>query len=283
MQGDSSMNSISFPLLSIIIPFYNHNHFIKQTLDSVLEDTYPNKEIIIINDGSSNPNDSNITQWLEQHQAEILIQYIKRENKGLTKTLNELIMLSKGKFIAICASDDYFINNTFQERIVILENNEDKMMILGDNIVINNDDKILFKSNLFEARKHKLKNYLTNFGLKRMIIKKWGMAGPCWLAKKDLFNEVGLFDENLIVEDWDFMLRVVAKNLAIFYPDKPVSAYRLHGNNTVSDPTKQIRMWEDLYYTAKKHIKSFKNPYFKYLMWKNSRKNLKKLNKMKSL
>lgn len=269
------------PLISVIIPFYNHNHFIKKTLDSVLEDTYPNKEIIIINDGSSNPDDSNITKWIEQHKDEVSVQYSKRENRGLTKTLNELIGLSNGKYIIVCASDDYFINNTFSDRVQLLENSKNKKIVLADNVVINNDGEIIYKSNLFEARKHKISNYLSDFGLKRMIVKKWGFAGPCWLASKELFAEIGLFDEALIVEDWDFFLRFVCKDLAIFYPDKKVSAYRIHENNTISNPDKQQRMWEDLYYTAKKHIKSFRNPYFKYIMWKNSRKNLKKVKHFK--
>jgi Glycosyltransferases involved in cell wall biogenesis len=105
------MNTNKLPLVSILIPFYNHNHFIKQTLDSIKEDTYENKEIIIINDGSSNPEDSNITNWMQQH-PEIQTTYIKRENRGVTKTLNELIRMANGDYILPCASDDYFIENT---------------------------------------------------------------------------------------------------------------------------------------------------------------------------
>ncbi|MCK9337368.1 MAG: glycosyltransferase [Arcobacteraceae bacterium] len=271
------------PLVSIIVPFYNHNKFIKQTLDSFLEDTYPNKEIIIINDGSTELQDDNIINWIDLHSKHIKINYIKRKNEGVTKTINQLISMSNGEYILPCSSDDYFINNTIQSRIDLLSGNKNKEIIIGDCIIVDNDNKLLFKSNLFECRNHKLEEYMTDFGLATMIIKKWSMAGPSWLAKKSLFDKIGLFDENLIVEDWDFMLRVVSQNLAIFYPDKPVSAYRLHGNNTINNPEKQIRMWEDLYRTAKKHIKSFNNLYFKYLMWNNSKKNLKKLNELRKM
>jgi len=269
-----------YPLVSIIIPFYNHKKYIQQTLSSIIEDTYPNKEIIIINDGSSDPDDSDIVQWIKEH-PNVKIKYKKRENNGLTRTLNELVNLSDGKYIVICASDDYLINNTLTIRINILENSPNKMLLISDNIVVDDDDQLISNSNLFEMRKQKINSYNNDFGVKKMIVKRWSLAGPSWIAKKELFAIIGKFDENLIVEDWDFMLKVVSKNLAQFYPDLKVSAYRLHPKNTISNPDKQIRMWEDLYYTAKKHIKSFKNPYFKYLMWKNSRKNLKKLNKLK--
>ena len=68
------------PLVSFIIPFYNHNHFVKQTLDSILDDTYSNKEIIIINDGSPDPNDDNITKWIKKKFSNNLYKvYKKRE------------------------------------------------------------------------------------------------------------------------------------------------------------------------------------------------------------
>jgi glycosyltransferase domain-containing protein len=269
------MNTNKLPLVSILIPFYNHNHFIKQTLDSIKEDTYENKEIIIINDGSSNPEDSNITNWMQQH-PEIQTTYIKRENRGVTKTLNELIRMANGDYILPCASDDYFIENTIAERIRLLQNNPNKKIVIGDTIVVNDNNKLLFKSNLFEMRKNNPKNFLTDYGIQKMIITKWG--GLKWLADKSLFDTIGIFDENLIVEDWDFFLRVASKNLAIFYPDKKVSAYRLHDNNTITNHKKQLQMWQDLYRTAKKHIKSFKNPYLKYQLWRKSKHYLKALN-----
>jgi alpha-1,3-rhamnosyltransferase len=79
------MNTNNFPLVSVLIPFYNHNRFIKKTLDSILEDSYPNKEIIIINDGSTDPDDSNITAWIEDNSESIPVSYSKRENRGVTK------------------------------------------------------------------------------------------------------------------------------------------------------------------------------------------------------
>lgn len=273
------MNTNNFPLVSILIPYYNHSHFIRQTLDSIIADTYPNKEIIIINDGSSNPDDFNITSWIDEHQNDIAIRYIKRENRGISKTFNELTNLAKGKYLMPCASDDYFINSTITARVKLLETNPSKMIVISDNIVVNDHGDILYNSNLFEMRKGRKRNYLNNFLLKRELIIRWGLAGPSWLGHKDIFNTIGDLDESLIVEDWDFFLRAAAKNLIIFYDGK-VSAYRLHENNTISNPEKQNRMILDRAQTAKKNIKNFKSPYFKYLLWKSYKKTLKGLTKL---
>lgn len=182
------MNIKTYPLVSVIIPFYNHNHFIKQTLDSILEDSYPNKEIIIINDGSTNPDDTNIQKWIQKHKN-ANIQYIKRENKGVTKTLNELINLAKGDFILPCASDDYLINNTITDRVnLLLKLYPNKLILISDNIVIDDRGKEIYSSNLFEYRKTDKELYFNDDGLKDIIINQWSFAGASWIAHKDLFK-----------------------------------------------------------------------------------------------
>lgn len=265
------MNNL--PKVSILIPFYNHNHFIKKTLDSVIEDTYENKEIIIINDGSSNPDDSNILLWIKKNEKNIDIKYIKRENRGVTKTLNELISLSLGKYIVVCASDDYLINNTISKRVEILESNPDKLMLLSDNIVVNDNNEKLCDSNLFEFRNCKKEDYSNSTEIIKTFITKWSLAGACFMANKELYEVVGKYDESIIVEDWDFFLRTAAKKLILFY-DERVSAYRLHDNNTINNPAVSEKMYLNQLYVTKKNmfIFSFVNTlrmirrYFKFLI-----------------
>ena len=275
------MHLNSEPLVSFLIPFYNHNHFIKFTLDSIIEDTYENKEIIIINDGSSNPDDSNIVSWIKEHKNEVSINYIKRENKGVTKTLNELIDLSKGKYLAVCASDDYFINNTISKRVELLEENPHKLLLLSDNLVIDDNGKELYSSNLFEYRNKNKANYLNDKKLKHEVISNWGIAGACYLINKELFSKVDNFDESLIVEDWDFFLRVAAKELILFY-DERVSAYRLHDTNTINNPKVALTMHENQAFVAKKNLHLFSFPYNLYL-YRRYLKYKIKVRKMKEL
>lgn len=264
-----------FPLLSVIIPYYNHNHFVRMTLDSIVEDTYPNKEIVIINDGSSNPDDSNITDWIEEHKNDIAIQYIKRENKGLTKTLNELVKLANGKYLALIASDDYFINNTFFERIQILQRNKTKKMLVSDAIVVDDNNVKLFESAMFEQRNAPKKNYFTDKGLKLEIIKRWSFVGPTSLIEKDLFDIVGYYNENFMIEDWDFYLRVVSQDLMLFY-DKKVSAYRWHENNISKDKKTEYNRDLCLCQTQKENISKFKFPY-NLILWNKARRCFNKL------
>lgn len=270
---------MTHPKVSIIIPYYNHNHFITKTLDSIIEDSYPNKEIIIINDGSTNPDDSSIVKWINAYEEKTHVQYIKRENKGLTKTLNELVNLSTGKYVIVCASDDYLINNTITKRVEILENSPKKLLLVSDNIVVNNDDELISNSNLFEYRKGIKKDYFSDDGLKKSIISKWGMAGACYIANKELYQKIGPYNEDLIVEDWDFMLRAASKNLILFYDEK-VSAYRTHEDNTCKNPTVSLKMYENQTFVSRKHISSFTFPH-NMMLFRRHLKYMIKLKKMK--
>lgn len=248
------------PKVSIIIPVYNHEMFIEQTLNSILNDSYLSKEIVLINDGSKDNSDKVIQAWIQTHKNTIEINYLNRENRGLTKTLNELIMRSSGQYIVIIGSDDYLINNTIAERVHLLENNPSKLMVIGDAIVVDENNIVTYESGLFGFHHGKKASYFNASGLKREIVKNWSIVGPVGMVDRKIYDLIGNYDETLFIEDWDFYLRAVAKDLILFY-DAKVAAYRLHSSNTINNPAVLIKMWKSGMETAKKNIKHFRFPY----------------------
>ncbi len=256
------------PLVSILIPYYNHKQYVGQTLDGILNDTYPNKEIVIINDGSTDTDISVINDWIERNSSKLPINFISRANKGITKTFNELARTSKGKYIIFCASDDYLINNTISDRVSILEKNQEKMVLIADTSVVDGNSKTIHKSSIGEWLKYSNReNYFSDDGLKYEIINRWSLTGPCSMMNKKLFIESGGYDESLFLEDWDFYLRAAANN-SILYFDQQVAAYRLHGNNFTSSSNKNFKLLQSLYLTAKKNYKLYNKPYKRYLLRK---------------
>jgi alpha-1,3-rhamnosyltransferase len=255
-------------LVSFLIPYYNHKQYVTQTLDSILNDTYPNKEIIIINDGSTDTDISVINDWISINSKTLPIKFISRENKGITKTFNELARTSKGKYIVFCASDDYLINNTIKDRVSILEQNQEKMVLIADTSVVDSKSKTMHKSSIDDWLPHKhsnKENYFSDRGLAYEIINRWTLPGPCNMMNKKLFFESGGYDETLFLEDWDFYLRAAA-NKSIIYYDQKVAAYRIHGKNFTSK-TKFKHIY-CLYLSAKKNYLLFSNPYKKQLFIK---------------
>lgn len=272
------MGSETFPRVSIIIPVYNHALYIEQTLESIAADTYENKEIVLINDGSTDNSHEVITKWIEANQERIAIIYRNRENRGVSETINELIDLSTGQYIVGLGSDDYLINNTIAARVNLLQNNPSKLMVIGDAIVVDGAGNLTHESGNFGFHHGIKENYFTDKGLKREIIRNWSVVGPVGMVDRKLYDVIGRYDDKLIVEDWDFYLRAVAKDLIIFL-DQKVAAYRVHGSNTISNPATLVKFRHSIMISAKQNLKLFPFPY-KYWLWKEYRRNKRKYRKL---
>ena len=99
------------PLVSILIPLYNHERFISQCLDSIINDPYPSKEIIVVNDGSTDHSLATVQKWYLKNRDKLsgLFTLKTRGNMGLCRTLNELVSIAQGEYIAVLASDDFLL------------------------------------------------------------------------------------------------------------------------------------------------------------------------------
>ena len=222
----------SLPLVSVLIPAYNHEAYIIRCLNSVLEDNYPNKEIIILDDGSTDKTHSRILSWISKHHELQQIYYFKNpKNLGICKTLNELVIRAKGEFLVFLASDDYLLFNSILSRLNYLVKHKNKKAVIGDCIVIDCFDNLIYKSSLSELHNANITNYHSDGGLKKEIIWNWAVTGPALMVKKDIYEIIGNYDSRLKIEDWDFYLRMVSRDLLGFINIK-VCAYRLHSGNS---------------------------------------------------
>lgn len=227
----------SCPLVSILIPLYNRRRFIGRSLDSIIEDPYPAKEIIVLDDGLTDKSAEVVKEWFEAKKDRIVggFEFKSRGNRGICKTLNEMIIMARGKYITLLASDDLLLPGGIQARVDYLEKRNDKMAVFGDCTVIDSDDKLIYESGI-ENLHHGRKKYLINDSLLGYeLVFHWGVPGPVFMARRETYDTVGLYDETLIVEDWDYYLRLVSQS-ALGFIDYPVAAYRRHETN-------QVRMW----------------------------------------
>ncbi|MEO6541072.1 MAG: glycosyltransferase, partial [Ferruginibacter sp.] len=209
---------------------YNHEKFIERTLNSVVADTYPHKEIIIINDGSADGSDERIQAWIAASEHKGSVTYINRPNKGICATMNEMIGLAKGEYILSLASDDCLYGDTIVKRVKILEERPDKCVLLNDAYVIDDEDNIIMQSSSTDYWKAKKEMYLTDDDILESCIKAPRVAGPVIFYRKEIFNRIGKFPEDLEFEDWYFYQRAASLRLILFV-DFKVALYRVHGGN----------------------------------------------------
>jgi glycosyltransferase involved in cell wall biosynthesis len=254
-------------LVSILIPAYNHQNYVEETLDSILNDSFKDKEIVIINDGSTDDTDRVINLWIQKHGKEINIIYKNRENRGLTKTLNELLSLSSGEYLVALASDDFLLDGGIEKRYEYLQRDPEKYAVFADCIVVDHDSKKTHDSGLFEYRHANRKNLFSDDGIKREFISNFAIPGPVLMVRRDFYKKFGEYNEEMYMEDYDLYLKFAAKNL-IGFLDEKVSAYRIHDENMSRvNSSKYIKLLEDSKRTLMLHWNSFYG-YHKFLLLK---------------
>lgn len=207
----------SFPLVSVIIPCYNHQNYVEKSLKSVLNQTYKNIEIIVIDDGSKD-NSVNILKELQKVNHFILEC---QENMGVCKTLNKAISMSKGKYIAILASDDYWDLSKIEKQVKVLETSENSEFCFTQALEF--DSNTNKKINIFP------KKPLSGNVLNNVFIRQHVPAGSMIFSRK-LFDKLNGFDETLKEEDWDFVIRSAA-NTKFIGIKEPLFFYRSHETN----------------------------------------------------
>jgi alpha-1,3-rhamnosyltransferase len=214
--------------ISFLIPSYNHHSYIIYTLNSIYSDAEGlDYEIIIIDDGSTDDSKTEIVSWCRLH-ALVNIKVIFRENRGLCVTLNELVNLAVGDIIRLCASDDGVFLGSSRRIIETFENSE-YLALVGDAYVIDDSNNVIGSSAIDFNGGNRLKMQ-TQLGLKEEIISNWSMPGPCFALRRRIYEIVGSYSEDLLIEDWDFFLRVAAL-CSVKYVDEYFAYYRLHSAN----------------------------------------------------
>jgi glycosyltransferase involved in cell wall biosynthesis len=189
------------PIVSVIIPTYNRESTIVRSVNSVLQQTYKNIEVIIVDDGSSD-NTINVLNDIKDERLKV-IQC--KENQGVSKARNIGIMAAAGTYIAFQDSDDEWLPDKLEKQVHIIENSDADVGVVYSSFLKIKDDK---EKQLIPGTK-KLK---LDGDILRSLSRGNVVGSPTMLIRKEVFDSVGMFDEKLIqVEDWDFVLRVSEK------------------------------------------------------------------------
>lgn len=209
------MNSETHPLVSVIMPAYNSEAYIEESITSVLNQSYSNIELIVLNDGSSDHTKKIMDSFGDR------IKSVHTTNHGVAAARNQEIKLAKGEWIAFCDSDDVWFADKLERQLENIGNfawsYTDSFYIGGE---YSGSDKRSDLSDMVEGEIFEsllIENILTTSSL---------------LIKKQTLLENGLFDESLsALEDWKLWL-TIAKNHPIQYISIPLLNYRVHSGST---------------------------------------------------
>ena len=161
---------------------------------------------------------------------DIPIEYVRRENRGIAATLNELAARASGEFLRPGASDDYLLPGGLDAQVRYLLAHPDKGAVIGDSVVVDQDDNKLHDSGMGLLHGGSKTLYRSDDGIRRAIISHWAIGGPVALMRRSALDTVDRWSEGLRIEDWDMFLRLAARD-ALGFIDVGVCAYRIHGTN----------------------------------------------------
>ena len=239
------------PLVSIIIPTYNRAEFLSKAIESALNQTYDNIEILVVDDGSTD-NTKKVVQNLQKNNSNI--RYFWQKNSGgAAKPKNKGIENTKGRYIAILDSDDEFLPTKIEKQLQTFKKSKsDKLMAVGT------DAKEIYKE------KNKIRIFhVPNYDnpLKELLKHDYMGSGSAMMYKKELFHEIGMFDENLKSgQDAEMRLRIASSGYNFHFIHKPLFKYKIHKGN-ISQSISAEKKSNDVEYIFKKYKKYYrKNP-----------------------
>ncbi|HEX9987124.1 MAG TPA: glycosyltransferase [Chloroflexia bacterium] len=209
------------PLVSVIIPAYNQGPMLVRAIESALSQTYPNVEIIVVNDGSPDP----IT-WQTAAQFEGLIRYIERENGGVAAARNTGIEAARGELIALLDQDDVWLPHRLDAGVRASRAHEHVALIHSSYYLIDEAGHRTGAARLPEREWYALPDLLLDIPIASCtcLIPRWAL------------DKTGLFDPTLAgSDDWDLELRMAASGYRFYCVGEPTAEYRLHAANTSRD------------------------------------------------
>ena len=218
------------PAVSVIIPAYNAAGFIAEAIDSALAQTFEDREILVINDGS--PDTEEMERVLEQYEHQII--YLKQKNRGPGGARNEGILRARGEYVALLDSDDVWLPEYLTEQMAMLRANPSLDLVYANTRYVG-DTPLAGKTSM--GIKPSLKP-VTFEGL---------VAGDCTIvtssvvARRRALIDAGLFDERFFYsEDFDLWLRLAHRGGRIDHHSQVLAVRRVRADSLSADPRKML-------------------------------------------
>lgn len=186
-------------LVSVIIPVYNVEQYVKEAIQSIQNQTYKNLEIIVIDDGSSD-NTYKIVDKLAKFDNRIKL-YKNAQNLKIVKTLNRALSLANGEYIARMDGDDISAPDRIEKKVKFLEENKEYDLVGCSMKAIDIDGNNIGQT--------------VHFSNQNLLLESLKYVTPVshiWVARKFLYDELNGYKEISGVEDYDFLLRMTSSN-----------------------------------------------------------------------
>ena len=220
------MRESNQPRVSIVLPYYNGKQFIKETIDSIIGQTYKNFELLIIDDGSPSAEDVRVLKECIEKFNDNRISYQWKPNGGLSDARNFGIQAAKGEIIAFQDQDDLWEPTKLEKQIGVFDKFPDTQVVVTDGVFFGEREGNIDASKIVSGK--------PSFVLHSFDRMLWGnfVIASSIVFTKALSDKVGNSNRRyFIIPDYELFIRFAEKCDFFIIPERLVK-YRLHGANT---------------------------------------------------
>lgn len=207
------------PKVSVIIPSYNREEYISATIDSVLNQTYKDFEVIVVDDGSRD----NTKKQLEKFNSRIKVIYQRNSERAVSRNIG--VSNSNSEYIAFLDSDDTWLKNKLEEQVKILDENKDIILTYGKSLRMDQSGKQI------KTAKRQTEGISGNI-FEKLLLRNFIVSATPLLRRKQFESTNGFQTKYIPYEDWEFWLRFSLLGKFYFLP-KPLAKYRIHSEQSV--------------------------------------------------
>lgn len=211
---------MKWPLVSVLVPCFNHELYIDECLLSILQQDYDNFELIVVNDGSTDSS----AEKIEALRQVYGFQFYQQENKGVSAALNHALSHARGEFIITHDSDDVMLAGRIQRQVSYMLDHPEVGLLGAKVIYIDSKGKPL---------KHKIPSdkRVQRWSFDELLADAYAVGAPVAMYRRAAIDKVGGYDPSIKVQDFQMTLRIAEAGYQLdILPDR-VTLYRRHETN----------------------------------------------------
>lgn len=232
---------MSPPLVTVNVTCFNHERFVVECLESVRAQTYPNVQLVVIDDCSTDGSVALIREWLEQTGTRCTL-VLHEENQGICRTRNDILSRARGKYVTGLATDDTWFPDKIAVQVEQFERLPPSVALLySDAYLMDEQGRPLPMTFFDRSRSYRSFDRQPEGDVFLQLLETNFIPAMSTMVRRECYEAVGPYDESLAYEDWDMWLRMARRYHFAFSPHIG-ARYRVHPaglSNTLG-----ARAWE---------------------------------------
>jgi glycosyltransferase involved in cell wall biosynthesis len=244
-------SAVSLPLVTVTATCFNHERFVVECLESIRAQTYPNIQLIIADDCSTDGSVPLIREWLARTGTACTL-VLHQENQGVCRTRNDVLSYAQGKYVSSVSTDDTWFPDKIADQVEQMERLPPSVGLLyGDAYLMDVEGNPLPQTFFESCRPSRTFEKPPEGNVYEHLLEVCFVPTMTTLIRRECLAAIGPYDESLAYEDWDMFLRL-AQRYEFAFTTHFVARYRIHSSSLWQ--TLGSRLWESDIRIFQKHL-----------------------------